>query len=297
MSIAIFLFNRRGQLSASGVLFPLVWFVTMFVFFTVNLGKRAVYLLPLYPAFALLFGSWWENLVKDRPRLTWLAQWTGLLLALPSLLIAGRLALLLTQGDANAKPFFPFKSGVARQILSTLAPPSPLVWIAVLLLAATALWMLVSLLRKSWPAVFTALALLATLTTLFVKTIYYPPIAAVRSMKSFGIQLQQTLGFQSQLFFYNAFDAGTIFYSGRHIAQYSASDPALKLPYYLLIWEEDLQRLPIRKQLEVVATSEGRGPIGKHRLVLAKSSVILPPADVTQQNDMLKRDRDDVSSD
>jgi hypothetical protein len=51
------------------------------------------------------------------------------------------------------------------------------------------------------------------LTTLFVKTIYYPPITrGAQRMKSSASTV--ALCFRAQLFFYNAFDAGTIFYSG-----------------------------------------------------------------------------------
>lgn len=39
-------------------LFLWLWFFVMFVFFSVSLGKRPVYVLPLYPALALLIGVW-----------------------------------------------------------------------------------------------------------------------------------------------------------------------------------------------------------------------------------------------
>src|SRR5688500_19331424 len=34
------------------------WFLVMFVFFSISVGKRAVYLLPVYPALALLLSAW-----------------------------------------------------------------------------------------------------------------------------------------------------------------------------------------------------------------------------------------------
>ena len=42
-------------------LFPLCWFVSGFVFFSLSTGKRAAYLLPLYPAAALLVGWLWAG--------------------------------------------------------------------------------------------------------------------------------------------------------------------------------------------------------------------------------------------
>ena len=48
-------------------LFPLCWFVAGFVFFSLSPGKRAAYLLPLYPAAALLVGwAWTQAIAEDR---------------------------------------------------------------------------------------------------------------------------------------------------------------------------------------------------------------------------------------
>lgn len=40
--------------------FLLVWFITVFLFFTLSKGKKDNYLLPLYPAAALLVGALWD---------------------------------------------------------------------------------------------------------------------------------------------------------------------------------------------------------------------------------------------
>jgi 4-amino-4-deoxy-L-arabinose transferase-like glycosyltransferase len=39
-------------------LFMMLWFLVMFLFFSLALGKRSVYLLPLYPALALIMAKW-----------------------------------------------------------------------------------------------------------------------------------------------------------------------------------------------------------------------------------------------
>ncbi len=59
---ALFLYRQRDHLTERGLLYPLIWFVTVFVFFSVSVGKRGIYILPLYPAAALLFGAWWTEL-------------------------------------------------------------------------------------------------------------------------------------------------------------------------------------------------------------------------------------------
>ena len=55
-------------------LFPLCWFVSGFVFFSLSTGKRAAYLLPLYPAAALLVG--WTLGPGDRARARG-SRWLG----------------------------------------------------------------------------------------------------------------------------------------------------------------------------------------------------------------------------
>ncbi|HYY24103.1 MAG TPA: hypothetical protein VE689_01350, partial [Candidatus Udaeobacter sp.] len=70
---------------------------------------------------------------------------------------------------------------------------------------------------------------------------------------------------------YRAFDYGTIFYSRRHIASYSTTMDELKKRVFLLMWEEDWQRVRDENGIKLLDMSEGRGPADKHRLVLAES--------------------------
>ncbi len=49
-------------------LFLLVWFVTIFLFFSFSKGKRTLYLLPLYPAASLLVGKFWDDYLSGSVR-------------------------------------------------------------------------------------------------------------------------------------------------------------------------------------------------------------------------------------
>jgi 4-amino-4-deoxy-L-arabinose transferase-like glycosyltransferase len=49
-----------------GFLFITLWFVLIFLFFSLSKGKRALYLLPLYPAASLMVGKLWDDLVSAR---------------------------------------------------------------------------------------------------------------------------------------------------------------------------------------------------------------------------------------
>jgi 4-amino-4-deoxy-L-arabinose transferase-like glycosyltransferase len=49
---------KRSFFSDDDRLFTMLWFLVMFLFFSIAMGKRSVYLLPLYPALALFTAKW-----------------------------------------------------------------------------------------------------------------------------------------------------------------------------------------------------------------------------------------------
>ncbi len=57
-------------------LFLLVWFIVLFIFFSLSKSKRTLYLLPLFPAASLMVGKWWSDLIRrplDRFRGEWIS--------------------------------------------------------------------------------------------------------------------------------------------------------------------------------------------------------------------------------
>jgi hypothetical protein len=182
------------------------------------------------------------------------------------------------------------------QVLSFLTPPSLPTWICLALIAAAALLIFAMLPRKKWDWAFVAITLMAMATTVFLKTTYYPAIAGSRTLKPFVVRLRQNIDSQAPLFFYRAFDYGAIFYSRRHIASYPQEANELQ-PVFLLMWEEDWQRLQGQNGLEMLDISEGRGPVGRRRLVLVKSPRLLPMPDTKQESEVIRRDRDDSAGD
>ena len=100
--------------------FPLAWFVAGFVFLSLSSGKRGPYLLPLYPAGALMVGWLWDRVAAGRVRSAWIG--------VPVTLLCGATALL---GLGLA--------GVPRRVLpgrtaATLIPSDPWVLAGVVLL-------------------------------------------------------------------------------------------------------------------------------------------------------------------
>jgi 4-amino-4-deoxy-L-arabinose transferase-like glycosyltransferase len=75
---AAFLYGRFRETleKRKEYLFLLVWFAVIFLFFSISKGKRALYLLPLFPAAAILVGKLWHDLIGlsgDRIRRQWVS--------------------------------------------------------------------------------------------------------------------------------------------------------------------------------------------------------------------------------
>jgi 4-amino-4-deoxy-L-arabinose transferase-like glycosyltransferase len=59
-SIAIYLFSKKGRTKIQSISLPVIWFAVVFIFFSIVSGKRDIYVLPLYPAVALIT-AWFLN--------------------------------------------------------------------------------------------------------------------------------------------------------------------------------------------------------------------------------------------
>jgi 4-amino-4-deoxy-L-arabinose transferase-like glycosyltransferase len=59
-------FSRETLEKRKEFLFLFVWFVVIFLFFSLSKGKRPLYLLPLYPATSLVVGKLWEDFISIR---------------------------------------------------------------------------------------------------------------------------------------------------------------------------------------------------------------------------------------
>ena len=245
-----------------------VWFAVVLVLFSFSSGKRAIYILPLYPAFALLFGAWW-SVVERNAKIDRVTLALSYSIALIGLLGVALFFALSVAGDVSR--FFPksrnftFVSGILVQNYSLLR-------IAVIcssIALVTALW---ALYRRRLDQVFTAFATLALIAVLIVKGVFYPTVARELSLKPFAQKVAQLVDAEAPLLFYRAFDFGVILYLHRHIHSYQDSAPVTRTPFYLLMWEENWPKLIDTGGLQILATSEGTGPARRHRMLLVQAT-------------------------
>ena len=64
-SALILCFSQKHTESRKRMLFPSFWFLVIFIIFNLSLSKRAGYLLPLYPAVAILVATFWDDFLNS----------------------------------------------------------------------------------------------------------------------------------------------------------------------------------------------------------------------------------------
>jgi hypothetical protein len=278
---------KTGIRSVDDRLFLKLWFLVMFSFFSIAAGKRAVYLLPLYPALSLLLAGWFfDAAATGRRRLliyrgiAIFAAFTGAILVVITLgaiwshdqawFFAPIEALLRAKDRANLVAVRT-KLGDFGWSFTLASMISALLWLSL----ARSLW-LGRMLSAAYQLV--AVSMLHGLINWSVVT---PAIAHVRSYRDFMIEVNRRVGPGDQIFIYGNFNSDpVIFYRGRVIARLKLRPEALaakigKGEGYLIIaerhWKEIQQAagdLP-----PPLAYSEGRGAEGDAPLVLVRADL------------------------
>jgi 4-amino-4-deoxy-L-arabinose transferase-like glycosyltransferase len=282
--LAVFLYQRRRRLAHDHLLYPLVWVVAVFVFFSMALGKRGIYILPLYPAAALLFGAWWNAIEEGVAGSVKLTRWVGLVYAISGFIALAATTVFITQelGGLGLRHLFSVPAKLAKLDAALSFVASPWLTLASLGILAVLLFLvLLFLTKKKWAGVFGCLLVIALTQAFFMKNVYLPYVAAQRTMKSFMARVTRRVDIRSPLVFYRAFDYGTIFYAHRNIHSYATKFSELKRPYFLLMWEEDVKRLSTINRFKILDISEGREAGERHRLVLVEPEQDVPIVDPT----------------
>lgn len=279
--LGVFLYQNRRRLEARGLLYFIVWFGVVFIFYSVSQSKRTVYLLPAYPAAALLLGSWWQELDDNEALMP--KSVLGVLRAVAVIMVVVVVlvvATLLAQAVGaepleRIRPYLHPKDQQNIPALEDIVGSRAVVlipWLAVLLMVVFVFASSVA--RRRWMIVFASLVAFVTSTMAVVNGVFHPQLAWRRTFKPFMEIVRGVVADDDDLVFYKAFDYGAVFYSRRHIRTFRGDLAQLgggPGRAYVLLWESEWNRLSPsdRARLEPLRTSEGTGPKGRDRLLFA----------------------------
>ncbi|MCL5269579.1 MAG: glycosyltransferase family 39 protein [bacterium] len=121
--------RRREPLAEWPVLRPLLaWLLPLFVFFSIIPGKREQYLLPMFPAMAILTAWYFETALRGRAVFAWVRR------------LLTVVARALGLGMPGAAVFFARRADVAQKLAMDLRPIHLAVWVAYGLFLAGTAW-------------------------------------------------------------------------------------------------------------------------------------------------------------
>jgi 4-amino-4-deoxy-L-arabinose transferase-like glycosyltransferase len=273
---------RKGLRSGGDALFLKLWFLVMFLFFSVSVGKRPVYLLPLYPALSLLLAHWFYSAGSaGRGRLAIYRS-----IALFAAITSGLLVVITLGALWNHDPgwFFAPIEGLLRpkdraNVLAVRNQLEHFGWsfTGVALLAAF-LW--ATLARSLWldrlRSVAHQLVALSIIHGLIGWSAIQPVIARTKSYADFMAQVNRRVGANDKIYIYGRFNSDpVVFYRGTAIETLSRpTQPAAaaEAKGYVIMPERSLPEFETGNGIAPppLLRSEGRGPEGDAPLVLVE---------------------------
>jgi 4-amino-4-deoxy-L-arabinose transferase-like glycosyltransferase len=237
-----------------GTRFCLAWMLPVFIAFSLISGKQPHYLVPLFPAFALMAA----RVLADRP---------GSRVGLPALLAAALGVVLILAADGRI-------AAVYEQV--AMLPP---VWPgAVLVALALAAWLAG---RRGFPPVLNlallGAAMLALLQLAAMRSIdplynIKPMAQAIRALQDQGLPVANVATYHAQYQFLGRLEAPLAELHGAEVARWLAAHPEGYVVIYLNDEKQKLEAIPARHRQAY------RG--GEVVLVDAKTAASLLPAHV-----------------
>ena len=280
---------KKGFRSDDATLFLLLWFAATFVFFSIAMGKRPVYLLPVYPALSLLMAAWLHRQEAASTAQSLLYRGIAIFAA-----VTGLLLLIITVGamwrhdpgwffapiETLLKPKDRANVMVVRNQLAGFG------WVftfVALLSSALWLWLAACLWVSRMRAVAHRLLLISILLVMISHAVVMPVIAQAKSYRPFMDEVNQRVKPDDKLYLYGgSFNSDpVVFYRGGPIEtlEQPVETIAAKIgrgSAYLIMAEQNWRRLQkINSGLPPpLVKSSGTGPEGDARLVLVQAEVL-----------------------
>ncbi len=247
--------------SRSSALRPylLPWLAVVFLVCTAASGKRSNYLLPLYPAAALLAGRELAELLarassRSGERVLTLC---GIVVAV----LISIVAVVLVAWRLGLEPWNPLLPLLHRQdrvmlpaIAAKIGAPSLAALGVAFLLAGG---FLVATLSRAWRTLY-ALGGLTMLLLAWTASLLVSPLEAeLKSFAPFAERVAARVRPEAPLVFLRQADFAVLFYLRRHVAVEPADFGAIPKPGWALVWEKDWGALSeeARRNAEVVEVS------------------------------------------
>jgi 4-amino-4-deoxy-L-arabinose transferase-like glycosyltransferase len=253
--------------------FAAVWSIVVVVFFSLATSKRSVYLLPAFPAIALLVGAG----AVQRPvgRLAGVLQ-VAAALYVPGLVLLAACATALAIGIDVAellRPWLRASDAVgASAVGGAAAEHAVLVALLVGVSALAAAAIARSRTRESWRDVVLALAVVSIVWIAAFDAVIHPAIGRTRSLAPFMQRVDRLVGPDVVLYAFFPPDPGLRFYAPRPVRRVRDGSP--ERARHLLLWEDEWRewRDAGGRPLRSLAVSDAR-PSSRGALAL----VVAPP--------------------
>jgi len=256
------------------------WALSVLVFFSIADAKRSVYLLPAFPAVALLVADGLAVPPDGGWRLALLRALTALWL--PALAALAAAAAALASGLDVVAPLRPWltprdAAGAAAVVHAAEAARLPLLVLAV----ATAAWIpVLARLRRAarWRETTFAVAVAAVAWTAAFAGLVDPTIGRSQSLRGFMTTVDRRVPPDAILYAFFPLDPGLRFYAPRPLRPPGEADPARAR--LLLVWEDEHRRWrgSDGAELPTLAASRARSG-GRGSLLL----VTAPPGPLVQR--------------
>lgn len=167
--------------------FARIWVAVVLMFFSLASAKRSVYLLPLFPALAMLVGV---GVSAPPASGRWLQVARGLSWLIPPVLgVFGVIAAAYGAGLDPSQPLLPWlreddRAGAADMAAITHAHAVPLLGLAIVTVLG-ALWLARELRAGRWSPLVSGLTALMVAWVMLFDGIFHPEIARGRSVRAF----------------------------------------------------------------------------------------------------------------
>ena len=219
--------------------FVVLWFLVVFVFFSISDTKRDLYLMPLLPALAIFVGNYLADLESIRFSHSSIHRWI-------TMSFFGMFAIVGLSLPAAA--WF-----IRKETVWLLVPPS-------IVLALGGVFAVEFIRRRQPIAALTAIAAMMTLSTIAASTSVFPYLEQFKSHRRFSKEIKKIVPPTAPLFvyadsmndfnYYTEREAIPILSSPLHVDKLiGASDGG-----YILVKERDLKRLPQISREWIVAS-------------------------------------------